>query len=238
MKILRPIYSAAGIFFPIGKPEKGGTCQYASDVCLKKCYAQDKDYDEVLNIPEEDKKKIYDFFVNESLVTICNEIIKEMGELQVKILTWFASGDCLDKDIDKIYRIMFLLHGKGVIQNGFTRNVKLYDTIIADKVINHIVLTVESKAIKDAPGKYPKGLWAIPNYETGVVDLYHGKLGFKSYGDCGMNEVTFKGEEVVIASNCSGCYSKKIGCFLCLLKVRNGDECKGCKERFKCFTIK
>lgn len=217
MKILRPIYSAAGIFFPIGRPEDGGTCQYASDICLKKCYALDKDYDEVLNIPEEDKKKIYDFFTTESLVTICNEVIKEMEELQVKILTWFASGDCLDKDVDRIYRIMFLLHGEGIIQNGFTRNVKLYDTIIDDEVIKHIVLTVESKAVKDAPDdEYPKGLWAIPNYKTGVVELYHGKLGHVSYGGCGMNDVTtqFKGEEVVIASNCLGCYNKKIGCFL------------------------
>lgn len=217
MKILRPIYSAAGIFFPIGRPEIGGTCQYASDVCLKKCYALEKDYDEVLNIPEEEKREIYKFFTKESLMTICNEIVKEMDELQVKILTWFASGDCLDIDIDRIYRVMFLLHGEGIIQNGFTRNVKLYDTIIDDEVIKHIVLTVESKAIKDAPDDdYPKGLWAIPNYRTGVVELYHGKLGHISYGGCGMNDVTtqFKGEIVVIAANCLGCYNKKLGCFI------------------------
>ncbi|GAH69198.1 unnamed protein product, partial [marine sediment metagenome] len=39
MKILRPTYGAAGIFFPIGRPEKGGTCQYASGKCLQKCCA-------------------------------------------------------------------------------------------------------------------------------------------------------------------------------------------------------
>lgn len=216
MKILRPTYGAAGIFFPIGIPEKGGTCQYPSNKCLKSCYALKKDYDEIINISEEDKKKIYNFFIKKPILTVCNEITKEMDELQIKILSWFASGDCLNKDIDRIYQIMVLLDEEGVVQNGFTRNKRLYSEIIQSNKIDHIVLTVESLLPKDAPlENYPRGLWAIPDYEKGIVKLYHGKLGRKSYATCGFNQVEtkFDGKEIKIATNCSGCYHKKLGCF-------------------------
>lgn len=216
MKILRPSNGAAGIFFPIGKPEKGGTCEYASDKCLKKCYALDKDYDEMINIPEEDKKEIYDFFIEKSTFAICSEIIKEMDELQMKILSWFTSGDCLDEDIDKLYQIMITLAGEDVAQNGFTRNWKLYDRITDDGIIVHIVLTLESLSHEDNPFESrPSGLWAIPDYEKGLVKLYHGRLGDISYGSCGSSDVItkFDGKEVKITANCVGCFYKRLGCF-------------------------
>lgn len=216
MRILRPTYGAAGIFFPIGRPEKGGTCQYASGKCLQKCCALEKDYDEVINIAEIDKKGIYSFFIKRSPLTVCLEIIREMNELQAEILSWFASGDCLDEDIDRIYEIMVGLNGEGIVQNGFTRNWRLYRRIIDGGVIDHIVLTIESLLPKHNPfGDYPRGLWAVPNYKMGSVKLYHGKLGKKTYATCGPNEVAtkFEGKEIKIATNCTGCYRKKIGCF-------------------------
>lgn len=217
MKILRPSIGAAGIFFPIGSPQKGGTCQHASDICLKKCYAlADKNYDESVNISEKDKKEIYRFFVKKTTFAVCSEIIKEMDGLQTKILSWFTSGDCLDKDIDKLYGIMVLLHEEDIVQNGFTRNWKLYRRILEGGKIHHLALTLESLSHKDNPlGDRPLGLWAVPDYKTGIVKLYHGKLGNKSYGGCGFNDVVtkFDGKEVKIATNCIGCYHKKIGCF-------------------------
>ncbi len=218
MKILRSTYGAAGIFFPVGKPKKGGTCEYASDKCLKKCYAMEKDYDEVLNIPEEDKREIYKFFIEKSTLAVCSEIIKEMDELQAKILTWFASGDCLDKDIDRLYQTMVLLNEESIVQNGFTRNQDFYRKIVDGGVIDHIVLTLESLSPEHNPArKYPRGLWAVPDYEKGLVKLYHGELGEEAfYGSCGSGstrQVDFNGKEVEIVSNCTGCYYKKIGCF-------------------------
>lgn len=217
MKILRPVHGAAGIFFPIGRPENGGTCQYADDKCLKKCYALvDKDYDEMVNVPEEDKRKIHRFFVEKSLLTICNEIVKEMDELQVKILSWFDSGDCLDKHVDKFYQIMVLLNGESVIQNGFTRNETLYRKIVYGGVIKYFVLTIKSKSYKDAPPFKEVGLWGIPDYKNGLVRLHYGTLGRKSYGSCGSGSVItkFEGKEIEIAANCLGCYNRKVGCFI------------------------
>ena len=224
MKVLRIVCrGVAGIFFPIGTPEDGGTCQYANKVCLKKCYALDKDYDEGVNIPESEKKDILQFFIGNPIIAVCNEIMKEMDELQATILSWFTSGDCLDDHIDRIYKMMTLLHEEGIIQNGFTRNTKLYEKILRDKKVYdnifRIILTLESKNIGNAPScsrNYPAGIWAIPDYGAGITKLYYGKLGYTSYGGCGFNDVThqFNGKEVKIATNCLGCFKKKIGCFI------------------------
>lgn len=223
MKILRPSGTGvAGIFFPVGKPPKG-TCQYASEECLPKCYTLRKDYDERVNIPESEKKDILKYFMGNPIITVCSEIMKEMDELQATILSWFASGDCLDKYVDKIYKIMMLLQEEGVIQNGFTRNSNLYQKMFANEKVNYdilrIVFTVESKDTEYAPScseRYPKGIYGVPNYEEGIVELYYAKLGYRTYGGCGFSGVThkFKGEEIEIATNCLGCFKKKIGCFI------------------------
>jgi len=223
MKILRHSGTGvAGIFFPIGKPPQG-TCQYATEKCLKKCYALDKDYDEKVNIPESVKKDILKFFMGNPIITVCNEIMKEMDELQATILSWFTSGDCLDKYVDRIFRIMMLLQEEGVIQNGFTRNNDLYHKILRDKKANYdilrIILTVESLEIQHAPScsqNYPKGIWAVPDYDKGIARLYHGRLGYKTYAGCGFHSVIheFEGQAIEIATNCFGCFKKKIGCFL------------------------
>jgi len=53
MKVLRPSQNyVAGIFFPIGRLENGGTCQYASERCLEECYALNKHHDVTVDIPE------------------------------------------------------------------------------------------------------------------------------------------------------------------------------------------
>lgn len=216
MKILRPIIGAAGIFFPIGKLEDGGTCEYSTPKCLKNCYALDKSYDEVVNIHEKIKKDIYAFFVKRSVLVICGQIIQEMEELRAEVLSWFSSGDCLDQDVNRMYQIMELLHGEGIVQNGFTRNQSLYKRIIDGGIIKHFALTLESlKQSRRQRYTFPAGLWAIPNYKTGVVKLYRGKLGKEAYSSCSSHEVAtqFKGEEVKIACNCTACYHKKLGCF-------------------------
>ena len=79
MKILRLCHSGiAGVFFPIGKIDKGGTCQYSTTECLRECYAMKKEYDETVNIPEREKHKFLDFFIGNPIISVCNEIIKEM----------------------------------------------------------------------------------------------------------------------------------------------------------------
>ena len=225
MKILRPSNNyVAGIFFPIGSPEEGGTCQHASKECVDNCYAKKKDYDERVNIPEFKKRGILNFFINKPTTSICTEIIKEMEELQAIILSWFASGDCLDEHVNKLFEIMILLQEKGIIQNGFTRNNNLYGKILRSEEVNYdvlrIVFTIESEDIIYRPvcgiGNYPRGIYGVPDYKRGVVALYYATPGYKSYGGCGFGDIThkFDGKEIEIATNCLGCFKKKIGCFI------------------------
>lgn len=219
--ILKPSNNyVAGIFFPIGREKDGGTCQYASDKCLKECYGLNKHHDVTMDIPETGKKDTLDFITKAPILTVCSTIIKEKEALQAHILSWFCTGDCLDKDIERVYQIMLLLHEEGIIQNGFTRNENLYQAIQNDGIIKHIVLTIESKDIKDAPTyDYPNGLWAIPDYDTGTIKLYQGSLAHKEhyYASCNFhNTKTIKAnmEEIEIATNCYGCFKHKIGCFI------------------------
>ena len=219
MKILRPSNNyVAGIFFPIGRLETGGTCQYASDRCLEECYGLNKHYDVTVDISEDDKQQIYKFIIEKSLLTICTAIITEMEGMQAKILSWFCTGDCPDKDIDKIWEIIRLLEQEGIIQNGFTRNIDFYHAV--HNLAPHIVLTVESKDIDDTPESIDpeNGLWAIPDYGKGEVKLYQGTLAYKKeYGSCGWHTtkiIKADLKEIEIATNCYGCYKQKIGCFI------------------------
>jgi len=220
MKILRPTHAyVAGIFFPIGLPTKGGTCQYSSKECLKNCCMLDVNYDECINVTEKEKKDIYKYFIGNPTLNVACEVAVEMGELQAKVLNWFVSGDCLDEDVDAIYEVMLLLHKADIVQTGFTRNAKLYKKVLRSRTFQSLVLTVESKSVKDTPVDYyfheNRGLWAIPDYDKKVTQLYHGRLAYTSYGGCGSSSVThkFDGKEVEIAPNCYGCYKRKIGCF-------------------------
>lgn len=228
MKILRVCHAGvAGIFFPIGLEKEGGTCQYSSEKCRKYCYARDKDYDETLNIPEEEKQEILAYFVGNPIITVCSEIMEEMNQLQATVLSWFVSGDCLDRHIERFYKMMMLLQEAGIVQNGFTRNKDLWQKLADSKTLNYdilrMVLTVENLdkgGVKAYCGHgAPNTVWAKPNYKTGEVLLYQGLLGYeyKSYGSCGSNSYThkekFNGKSVEIASNCLGCFKRKIGCF-------------------------
>jgi len=226
VKILRHSGTGvAGIFFPIGKPPEG-TCQYASDECIKNCYALKKDYDERVNIPESEKKAILKYFMGNPIITVCSQIIKEMGELQAIVLSWFTSGDCLDEDVNRIYQMMMLLQEAGVVQNGFTRSKQLWQKLADNQNLNYdilrIILTVETL---NADGVVPRcgrdapyAIWAVPDYDAGVVNLYQGRLGYQeSYGSCGFSGVRthkFEGKEVEIATNCLGCFKQKLGCFV------------------------
>ncbi len=209
MKILRPIGGAAGIFFPVGLPNNGGTCQYATKTCLRECYAiSDKDYDEELNVLEVDKRVIYEYFMNEHIFTICAEIVREMKELQTHILHWFASGDCLDTDIERIVKIARYLFYEHIKQNGFTRNIHLWNKFMCIPV--RIVLTLENKEDIKLHA-LPIGVYAIPDYKNTYTDIY---TVSGSSGSCGLRKfVLNKQKRISSTPNCKYCDRKKVGCF-------------------------
>jgi len=102
MKLLRPFTGTGSVFFPIGRPPEG-TCEFATDECLRHCYVNDTDgFDEETRITPDDKRRIYHRVINCSPERVRNQIIKDLDGLQTHILSWFGSGDCLMQDLEGI----------------------------------------------------------------------------------------------------------------------------------------
>ena len=165
MKLLRPFTGTGAVFFPYGKPPYG-TCEYATDECVSKCYQMNPNYpnyDEEILILNGDKKLIYDAFINDTVESLYERIIDNLDGLQTPILHWFGSGDCLSKDIDKIDSVIDRVRqNEDIIQMGFTRNIKLWE--------NHkdiFALSIDKK--EDALGS---GMYSIPYYDEEMSMMY------------------------------------------------------------------
>ncbi|KKM67396.1 hypothetical protein LCGC14_1471530 [marine sediment metagenome] len=222
MKLLRPIAGTAGVFFPLGKLIHGGTCEFATDICLKKCVVVwDQKYDEEYCVPKEERIEIYQAFRDWDENTLSAQIFKEMQELQTNILHWFASGDCTSLIEDKIVKIISILWNEGnVIHHGFTRNRHFWDRV---NFSTNIVLTCEK--IEDIPDIHDH-IYAVPNYQKKITYLYHhGEGNTKHFvgGGCGGGYYTYdivtKKLDIpcdineVMSVNCKRCYKRKEGCF-------------------------
>lgn len=218
MKILRKISGGAGIFFPIGLPPEG-TCKFATETCLVRCIAlkdKDKEDNKELKVPQYIKKSIYNFFITKSTMEVCFKIVEEMGKMEVNILHWFMSGDCLPDDEEKLVSIIGMLHeNTKIVQIGFTRNINFWNTI------NHksnIILTCETEYSIHTRDNYGK-LFGVPNYENGAVELYivNKSKGATRYGQCGTKFIDYNYHGTRIKDNqpvnCAQCLKLKQGCF-------------------------
>ena len=210
MKILHPFSGAAGVFFPIGLPKDGGTCSFSTKKCREMCCAKWRpknraDYEYKIN-----KRTVnaqYRYFIEQNPLTVAGKIIKEMGELDFKILHWFASGDCLSKDLKQITTIMKIISSQDIVQCGFTRNKKLWEATWHIMRVT-IALTVEDLYNRPDSGRCRNQLIAVPDYETGTVHLYKSK---EYYGGCGGKYFQFK--DIKEPVNCEECFKHKRGCF-------------------------
>ena len=208
-KILRPFTGTGAVCFPIGKPPYG-TCEFASEKCLKSCCAKgDFEYDEELHITHEEKAIIYKTVMKaEPIKWLVEEICSELDGLQTNILYWFGSGDCKTKDIARVSDIIRLIPSS-IVQMGFTRNVKLWEQY---KMI--FALTLESET--EIGGR--EGLFAIPNYKTRTTHMRlktHHREGYQGFG-CGAAWVSLDGvdkKRIKHYANCRTCYRLKFGCF-------------------------
>ena len=222
MKILRQISGAAGVFFPIGLPPEG-TCEFATKTCLVKCIAlKDKGDDKELRVSQHLKKNIHNFFVSKPTIEVCFKIIEEMGQMQVNILHWFMSGDCLEEDQKKIIDIIETLwKNTKIVQVGFTRNEHFWNSI---KYRSNIVFTCEPEDGVLTEGIFSKKdnygrIFGVPNYESDAVDLYivDKSKGATIYGRCGTKFVDYNyygvGVESKHPTDCSLCFKLRQGCF-------------------------
>ena len=206
MNLLRPFTGTGAVFFPFGIPPDG-TCEFATDECIKHCYQlnpKNPDFDEEILIPNEEKKKIYNSFMSMDIEDLYSKIHHELAGLQTPILHWFGSGDCISGDVDRISEIIDRVrHSDFVVQMGFTRNIILWK-----RHKDIFSLTIDHP--ENAQGG---GMYSIPNYESEVSVMYSPFYQVKG-GLCGPTTC----DDILDAKlshyiNCRTCRRMKTGCF-------------------------
>ncbi len=203
------------IFFPPGKPRKGGTCEFSTRKCRSRCPSDCQS----TNVERGVLKLFKETPASELVVRLYDELL-DGGKL---FLQWFAWGDCPRSMTEKIVFLMLELKKKGVVQCGFTRNRPLWN-----KVCGAIRLALTVEKMSQVEALCAVGVVAVPNYKTGCVSIYrslHTKTAHKlkhpySTGECGGGWVTW-GEtsctdapvEALFEQNCILCHKNQRGCF-------------------------
>ena len=211
-KLLYPFAYVMGLFFPVGRLENGGTCEFATEKCCIECYACVLDTD--MGIEVAMKQKIYNYFLNSPQDTITKQILIELEEAKCDIFTWFASGDCPSFLTEKFFAIIKDLDDAKIIQTGFTRNKDLWKKCKSLSDNNKTLLTIE-----DAKEAAEAGLYSIPNYEIGAVDIY--QICFEQVykiSGCGggyyVDHIKKMGKDNShLKLDCNACFENKTGCF-------------------------
>jgi len=210
-QMLYPFANVMGLFFPVGKLENGGTCEFATAKCLKKCCANAPGAGKKIGFKK--KQECFNYFLNNSSIKIAAQILTELENADCEIFTWFASGDCPSFLILKFFAVIKELDKKGVIQTGFTRNQSLWEEC-RDLYNAKILLTIEDIERAQKPG-----LYSMPNYKIGAIDVLLVNFEKLYHGDgCGggyyYNHILKTGiDNSHLKLDCKACYENKTGCF-------------------------
>lgn len=210
-KLIYPFCGVAGIYFPVGKLTEGGTCEFASEKCMKVCAAF-KNATDTNKIAYDEKCKIFSDITQCESKDIIWEIAKEVKRMKSEVLYWFASGDCPSEFTEKISHIIEGLSYIIPAQIGFTRNQELWEE--TNRLDNNvrIALTLEKPYKSRLQRMSSLGNIAVPNYNTGIINLYSCN---RSHTSCGADIVYVKTLDKIEErkADCGNCYKEKIGCF-------------------------
>ncbi len=212
MKLLYPFANVMGLMFPLGRLEDGGTCEFATPKCYDECYACNLDTE--IGIEFRVRRNIFNYFLDNPPEDVAIKMIEELKRKRYKILTWFASGDCPAFLTEKFFAVVKDLDDAGIIQTGFTRNKELWGKCHGLSKNNKVLLSVEDPNSVSEPG-----LYSIPHYEIGAVDILRITLT-KRYisSGCGggyyENHIKVTGkDDSHLRLDCKACYKNKTGCF-------------------------
>jgi len=227
MKILYPFSNVMGLFFPEGDTKNGGSCEFATARCLRKCCAHSPGAGQKIGFSK--KKEVLDFFVNSDSDKIFSKIISELKDSNCNIFSWFASGDCPSTLTQKLFEVIKKLDQAKIIQSGFTRNIGLWRLCQKLSKDCKVLLTIETPddAVED-------GLYSFPNYEIGAIDIYCVKNNqIRRTDGCGggyyeNHKEKIKKEDSHLKMDCKACYENRTGCFndLIILKLKREQKLK------------
>lgn len=191
------------IFFPVGKPEDGGSCAYLTDHCLEYCPAQETNRHEI---------RALEFFKENDKNTIIAKILEDMTFYSLMHLYWWPWGDCLPEMTNKIFDIMTDLSEIGLLQNGYTRNPELWKLVNFLGVKDNLRIGGHVDTVEDAKALSSKGhVICCPDITVGKAELYY--RGKKVARCCGIWCEWITVGDVRVA-DCQECYLYKQGCFI------------------------
>jgi hypothetical protein len=212
MKLLYPYSNVMGLMFPLGKLENGGTCEFMTEKCYEECCSCNLDTE--MGIEAKVRRNIFNFFLDNCPENVAVKMIGELKRAQCKIFTWFASGDCPSFLTEKFYAVVKGLDDAGIIQTGFTRNKNLWEKCHGLSKNNKTLLSIEDPENASEPG-----LYSIPRYEIGAIDIVHVEFGKKYVrSGCGggyyEDHIKVHGKDTShLKLDCKACYKNKTGCF-------------------------
>jgi len=194
------------IFFPIGSPKKGGTCEFATKKCIEYCPSGQQ-------INDHERYSLR-FFEMNSAQQIFEKLLVDYEALikipyNAHMLQWFVWGDCPSTLTSKSAEVIMLVNSQGIPQYGFTRNKKLWETVPAKNDLN-IGLSVDGlKKAKRLSLKSGKMI-AHPDISSGYAEMiFAGKVVTRYNGWwCSVVET-----KEVRNSDCSKCLKEMTGCY-------------------------
>ncbi len=202
MNLLYPDGKINAIYFPPGLPERGGSCAFASMRCLVNCVSY-----LTHNSVTEETFNAFNKFNSKKLI---NLLWAQIESQPVKIMEWFCWGDCPPELTDKVINVIKGLSSKGVVQCGFTRNKKLWKSVLE---VKNTRIGITTEDIEDLAKFAEKGLVAYPIYDTGETKLFYKTEKMSSGGSCGTNFYYDAAKQISYEADCMTCYKNKIGCF-------------------------
>jgi len=188
------------IIFPVGKPETGGSCAFATEHCLQYCPSLE---------PKEREREVLEYFKKEPPSAIISKILNELVQLFNSLfLYWHSWGDCLPELEDKEIKIMSALHSRGIVQCGATRNLSLWHRIPFERSLR-IAYHAESQEEAVVKSQICGRLTCYPDVKRGKAQFFVN--GKKVAECCGYWTQWLDGE--VEEADCRRCYIYRQGCF-------------------------
>lgn len=232
VKLIHDHGRVPAIYFPAGKPKDGGTCEFATKVCLERCPS-----DVTTNGLE---RAIYSEFVTQSASALKERLLMELLDRNCLLLHWFVWGDCPVALTEKVAWIIKQLKEEEVIQCGFTRNVSLWRKVCQSPSSNSLRMALTVEDADRVLDYCDDGLVAVPNYEKGMVELFYGSSDKETgkhvekdhvfYGCCGEQWMADKTiveyescADKIHEASCEKCFKHARGCFR-LKKIQSSPD--------------
>lgn len=161
------------IYFPVGLPIDGGTCEFATKVCLEHCPSG--------GAVNEHERYALQYFINHTSKEVFAKIVLDFGELadrpyNAKMLQWYTWGDCPSKLTQKVYEIILMLCGEGIPQYGFTRNERLWELVPQKDRLN-IGLSLDNLDLAIHKSLESGKMTACPDYEAAYARMiFNGQI--------------------------------------------------------------